>query len=178
MREIGEEQAARAARVRMILLDADGVLTDGRLTYCSDGSEIRSFHVHDGFGIRLAREAGLTVGIISGRASAVLEKRAEELSITEVHQRVLDKSGCLDELLERLGATAEEVCFIGDDLIDLSVMRRVGFAAAPADAQPGVRKAAHYVTERGGGRGAVREVIEIVLRASGRWEEALQRFLK
>jgi 3-deoxy-D-manno-octulosonate 8-phosphate phosphatase (KDO 8-P phosphatase) len=118
------------------------------------------------------------LGIISGRASAVLERRAEELRVTELHQRVLDKAGCLDELLKRFDMTEDEVCFIGDDLIDLSVMRRVGFAAAPADAQPAVKEAAHYVAERRGGKGAVREIIEIVLRASGRLEEALQRFLK
>jgi 3-deoxy-D-manno-octulosonate 8-phosphate phosphatase (KDO 8-P phosphatase) len=176
--EIGKEIAARAARIRMILLDSDGVLTDGRITYGSDGSEIRSFHVHDGFGIRLARVAGLTVGIISGRASPVLEKRAAELKVTELHQRILDKSGCLSDLLNRYGMTDDEVCFIGDDLIDLSVMKRVGLAAAPSDAQPAVRKIAHYVSEREGGRGAVREVIELVLRASGRLDEALQRFLK
>jgi 3-deoxy-D-manno-octulosonate 8-phosphate phosphatase (KDO 8-P phosphatase) len=176
--DISKETIARAAKVRMILLDSDGVLTDGAITYCSDGCEIRSFHVHDGFGIRLARKAGLTLGIISGRASPVLEKRAAELGITEVHQRVLDKAGRLDEMLVRFDMTAEEVCFVGDDLIDLSVMRRVGFAAAPSDAQPAVREAAHYVTEHGGGQGAVREVIEIVLRASGRLDEALQRFLK
>jgi 3-deoxy-D-manno-octulosonate 8-phosphate phosphatase (KDO 8-P phosphatase) len=178
VREIGEDIIAKAAGIRLILLDSDGVLTDGSITICSDGSEIRSFHVHDGFGIRLARKAGLTLGIVSGRASPVLERRASELGITEVHQRVLDKAGFLDEMLERLDMSMEQVCFIGDDLIDLSVMRRVGFSAAPSDAQPAVREAAHYVAERAGGRGAVREVIELLLRASGRWEEALQRFLK
>jgi 3-deoxy-D-manno-octulosonate 8-phosphate phosphatase (KDO 8-P phosphatase) len=176
--EIGKDATARAAGIRMILLDSDGVLTDGRITYCSDGREIRSFHVHDGFGIRLARKAGLTLGIISGRASPVLEKRAAELRVTELHQQILDKAGCLDELLERHGMTDEQVCFIGDDLIDLSVMRRVGLAAAPCDARPAVKEIAHYVAERSGGRGAVREVIEFVLRSSGKLDEALQRFLK
>jgi 3-deoxy-D-manno-octulosonate 8-phosphate phosphatase (KDO 8-P phosphatase) len=176
--EISKDNIARAGKIRLILLDSDGVLTDGGITLCSDGCEIRSFHVHDGFGIRLARQAGLTLGIISGRASPVLEKRAAELGITEVHQRVLDKAGRLDDMLERFDMTAEEVCFIGDDLIDLAVMQRVGFAAAPSDAQPAVKEAAHYVAEHGGGKGAVREVIEIVLRASGKWDEALQRFLK
>jgi 3-deoxy-D-manno-octulosonate 8-phosphate phosphatase (KDO 8-P phosphatase) len=172
------ESQERAGKVRLILLDADGVLTDGRITMSSDGSEIRSFHVQDGFGIRLGRQAGLEFGILSGRASPVLERRAEELGITEVHQGILDKAGRFQEILQRLDIPAEFVCFVGDDLIDLPVMRRSGFAVATADAQPDVREGAHYVTERRGGEGAVREVVDIVLRASGKWNEVTQPFLE
>jgi len=174
---IGAENLQRAARVRLIVLDADGVLTDGRIIMSSDGTETRAFDVTDGFGIRLARKAGLVLGVISGRRSEVLGRRAAELEIDEVHQGVLDKAGCLREILARRGLSPAETCFVGDDVIDLPPMRIAGFAAAPASAQPAVREAADFVAASPGGRGAVREVVELVLRASGRWEPALQELL-
>jgi 3-deoxy-D-manno-octulosonate 8-phosphate phosphatase (KDO 8-P phosphatase) len=167
----------RAAKVRLIVLDSDGVLTDGRIVLGSDGSEIRSFHVTDGFGIRLGRQAGLDFAIVSGRRSDVLARRAAELNIEEVHQRILDKAGCVQGILDRVGVPAEAACFVGDDLIDLPAMRLVGLAAAPADAQPDVREAAHFVSGRDGGRGAVREVVELVLRAAGKWDGAVRQFV-
>lgn len=173
----GEENRERAARVRLIVLDADGVLTDGRIIMSSDGTETRAFDVTDGFGIRLGQRAGLLFGVISGRRSEVLERRAAELRIDEVYQGVLDKATCLREILSRRGLAPAQACFVGDDLIDLPPMRLVGFAAAPADAQAAVRDAAHFVAGSAGGRGAVREIVELVLRASDRWEAALQDFL-
>ncbi len=178
MEELSIANRERAGKIRLILLDSDGVLTDGRITMISDGGEVRAFHVQDGFGIRLGIQAGLEFGILSGRASPVLERRAAELGIEELHQRVLDKTGCFEEILQRLDIPAEAVCFVGDDLIDLPVMRRCGFAVATRDAQPDVRSQAHYVTERLGGEGAVREVVDIVLRASGKWEEATRPYFK
>jgi len=166
----------RASRIDVILLDADGVLTDGRLYYADGGGEAKAFDARDGHGIRLGQLAGLRFGIVSGRASPALARRAAELDIVELHQRIVDKLARTEEILQRLGVGAERACFVGDDLIDLPVMRRVGLAVAPADAVPETRQAAHYVTERRGGRGAVREVVELVLRASGRWADVIRRY--
>jgi 3-deoxy-D-manno-octulosonate 8-phosphate phosphatase (KDO 8-P phosphatase) len=175
---IGPEVRERASRVRMVLLDVDGVLTDGRLHMGSDGTEGRTFHVRDGHGIRMGQRGGLLFGILSGRESRVVSNRAAELYITEVHQGVFDKLQRLNEILERLLLPIDGVCFVGDDLVDVPVMRRVGLAAAPCDAMPEARQAAHYVTACAGGRGAVREVVDLVLRASGRWDQATERFFK
>ena len=160
--------------IRLILLDVDGVLTDGRIQMSSNGEESRSFYVRDGLGIRMGQQAGLTFGIVSGRESRVVTQRASELAIVEVHQHVLDKAERFREIVRRLDIPAETVGFIGDDLIDVPAMRLAGFAAAPADAALETREAAHYVTEREGGRGAVREVVDLVLRASGMWDSAVK----
>lgn len=168
----------RARRVRVVLLDFDGVLTDGRIVLGPDGLDVRAFDVKDGFGIQLARAAGLELGIVSGRTSVVLVDRARDLGIREVHQGVTDKAARLSEIAARLGASTDETCFMGDDLIDLPAMRRAGFAAAPADAMPQVRQLAHHVTEQRGGRGAVRELVELLLAASGRLERVVLPYLR
>lgn len=178
MRKLSEENKERAARIRLILLDVDGVLTDGRIRIGSDGVEQRVFHVRDGTGIRVGQAAGLSFGILSGRKSAAVERRAAELGISEVHQGVHDKLRRFEEILQRVDLQGDAVCFVGDDLIDIPVMRKSGFAAAPADAVPEAREIAHHVTELGGGAGAVREVVELVLRASGQWDAATRRYLK
>ena len=166
----------RAGRVELILVDSDGVLTDGRIYMSSDGSEFRAFDVTDGHGIRMGQQAGLEFGIISGRTSEVLARRASELDIEELHQRVIDKLERFREIIERRQLAEESICFVGDDLIDLPVMRRVGLAVAPANARPEVLESAHYVTERAGGRGALREVIDLVLRATGKWDTVARRY--
>lgn len=176
MRDIPPDVAERARVVRLVVLDADGVLTDGRLYVAPGGHDGRAFHTRDGFGIRLGQRAGLRFGIISGRDCRVVADRGAELSIEEIHQGESDKPGRLREILDRLQLSEEAVCYIGDDLPDLPVMRRVGLAAAPADAAPEVRSMAHWVTERPGGQGAVREVIELILRASGSWERMIERY--
>ena len=172
------ELLARAGRVRLVLLDVDGVLTDGRLYFGAAGDEGRSFHSRDGVGVKLGQRAGLSFGLISGRRSAAVASRAAELEIHEVHQGVRDKAACLTTILERLAMAPEAVCFVGDDLVDVPVMRRVGLAAAPGDAAPEAREVADYVTQAGGGRGAVREVVDLLLRASGRWQDVTQGFLE
>lgn len=177
MEEAGLDISARASKVKLVLLDSDGVLTDGRIIMSSDGQDVRAFDVRDGHGIRMGQQAGLLFGVISGRESRALAERAAELQFDEVHQRVLDKLGRAKEILDRRGLAFESTCFMGDDLIDLRVMRRCGFAVAPADAVPEVREAAHYVTAREGGRGAVREVIDLVLRANGKWDDVTARYL-
>jgi 3-deoxy-D-manno-octulosonate 8-phosphate phosphatase (KDO 8-P phosphatase) len=174
---ISTEVRERAARIRLIVLDSDGVLTDGRIILSADGMEARAFDVTDGFGIRMAQKAGITFAIVSGRRSEVVEGRARDLHVSEVHQRVWDKRSCVEEIRQRLGLPADEVCFVGDDLIDLPAMREAGLAAAPSSARPEVAEAAHYVAGRAGGRGAVREIVDLILRASGRWEDAARPFL-
>lgn len=157
--------------ISVLLLDVDGVLTDGRIIYHSDGSETKVFHVRDGLGIRMAREAGIRVGIVTGRASAALRHRCENLGIETVYDGVRDKAAVLDRILNESGVRAGAVAFVGDDLPDLPVMRRVGCAVAVADAHEEVRAAADWVTRRPGGKGAVREVCEALLQARGRWKD-------
>jgi len=169
-----DDVVRRARQIRWILLDSDGVLTDGVIVITSDGKETRSFHVRDGMGIRLGQRAGLRFGIVSGRESAALGTRARELGIGELHQQVLDKSAKLSEILERHELDPGSVCFVGDDVNDVPAMRRVGLAAAPADATSAAVEAAHYVTRVAGGRGCVREVIDLVLRAQGRLDPVLR----
>jgi len=161
---------ARARRVEMILMDVDGTLTDGTLDVLPDGEEVKSYNVRDGLGILLAQLAGLRLGIISGKTSKALERRAERLRIFELHQGILDKTKALGEILAKQALPAEAVAYIGDDLGDVEVMKSVGLAAAVADAHPEVRRRAHYVCRAAGGRGAVRELIEFILEAQGKWD--------
>jgi 3-deoxy-D-manno-octulosonate 8-phosphate phosphatase (KDO 8-P phosphatase) len=166
----------RAGAVRLLLLDADGVLSDGRYWVGEDGREWKVFHARDGLGIRLAHMAGLEVGILSGRTSPVVERRAAELGMVEAHQGVGDKVAALESLLERRSLRPAEVAYMGDDLVDLGVLKRVGLAIAPADAVVEVRRQAHLITTRPGGAGAVREAVEFILRTQGRWGELVARF--
>jgi 3-deoxy-D-manno-octulosonate 8-phosphate phosphatase (KDO 8-P phosphatase) len=176
--EPGPDILERARRVRFVLLDVDGVLTDGKLYTFSDGAEGRAFHVRDGHGIVMARDAGLTFGILSGRSSKVVADRAAELGITEVHQGVADKAARFRKILERLGMDAGAVCFVGDDIVDVPVLRRAGFAVAPADADASALAASHFATTARGGEGAVREVVDLVLRAQGTWERLTERYFR
>jgi len=161
----------RAQRIILLLMDCDGVLTDGRIWLTSDGDEQKAFHAHDGQGISVWHRAGWPSGIISGRASAGVERRARELKMKYIHQSAKNKLVALEEIVADANIAAEECCFIGDDLGDLGVMRRVGLAVAVADAADDTKAAAHYVTELAGGCGAVREVVELILKAQGRWDE-------
>jgi 3-deoxy-D-manno-octulosonate 8-phosphate phosphatase (KDO 8-P phosphatase) len=171
------EVERRAARVRLLLLDCDGVLTDGRITLVEDGDELKSFHTRDGHGIVLLHRAGLVTGIVSGRASRLVERRARELGIRYVRQGVQDKVEVFAALLIEAGVAADEVSYVGDDVVDVPLMRRAGFAVAVADATAETRAAAHYVTRLPGGFGAVREVCELILRAQGRWDELLKPYV-
>jgi 3-deoxy-D-manno-octulosonate 8-phosphate phosphatase (KDO 8-P phosphatase) len=150
-------------------MDVDGTLTDGTITYSDDGTELRSFHARDGLGIKLLPRAGLVPAIVSGRDSAAVRRRARELGIHEVHQAVGDKVAVVEALCERLGLAPEEVAFVGDDLADLAVMQKAAWSAAPSDADPAVLEVATYVCRAPGGRGAVREAVEALLGAMGRW---------
>ncbi len=170
MADIPREILERAARVRLVLMDVDGVLTDGKLLQFSDGTEGRAFHIRDGYGIKMGQRLGLVFGVLSGRVSKVSEARARELGITEVHVGVLEKEARYEEILRRLGLTDVEVCYLGDDLVDVPVLRRVGLGVAPAGASEEATMAAHWVTVLAGGEGAVRETITLILKAQGKWE--------
>lgn len=164
----------RAAKVRAIILDVDGVLTDGGLWYGPDG-EAKVFNVRDGHGIVLARLAGMKTAFLTGRRSESMRRRAAELKIDQVRDGVVRKGEALAELLAALGVTAEETCYAGDDLVDLPVLRKVGFPATVADAVPEVRAAVALVTAARGGHGAVRELVEFILKAKGEWAGMVER---
>ena len=170
------EVERRAARVKLLLLDCDGVLTDGRITLVGEADEQKSFHTRDGHGIVLLHRAGLRTGVISGRTSAALDERARELGMHFVRQGTWDKVRDYEEVLAEAGVGGEEVGYVGDDVTDIPLMRRCGFAAAVAAATPETRAAAHYVTSLPGGAGAVREVCELLLKTQGRWAELLERY--
>lgn len=159
----------RARPIKMILMDVDGTLTDGTLFVLPDGEEVKSYHVRDGLGILLAQLAGLRMGIITGKTSKALERRAARLGIDELHQGVLDKKKALDVILEKHGLRSEEVAYIGDDLGDLEVIKAVGLAAAVADAHPLIKQHSHFLCQKEGGKGAVREFIEFILESQGKW---------
>lgn len=171
-----QDFARRAEDLEWILLDVDGVFTDGTLYYSAEGEALKPFHVRDGLAVTLARRAGLKVGLLSGRASGALQRRAGELSMDEVILGHDEKGPAFDAFLERRGTTAERVAYAGDDLLDLPVLRRAGLSFAPADAVPEVRRAAARVLRAAGGRGAVREIVETVLRARGQWHELTGRW--
>jgi 3-deoxy-D-manno-octulosonate 8-phosphate phosphatase (KDO 8-P phosphatase) len=166
----------RASRVRLLILDVDGVLTDGVILLHADGSEAKGFHIRDGAAIVWAQRAGLPVGFLSARVSAATTQRAAQLAVRFLQQGVPNKQVAFEQMLRDVDVEEESVAYMGDDLLDLPVLRRAGFAAAPADAAAEVREAAHWVSTAGGGRGAVRELIELVLRAQGRWEDVVAQF--
>lgn len=157
----------RARRIRVAIFDVDGVLTDGGLYYADPGEEMKAFSVHDGHGIRMLGESGVAAALISGRSSRALEARARNLGIELLFQGAAEKLAAFDEILHRCGLAGEACAFVGDDLPDLPVMERCGLAVAVPDAPAPVRRRAQYVTRARGGRGAVREVCEIILHARG-----------
>ena len=163
------------AAIRMLLLDVDGVLTDGRIHFDGNGLEFKSFHVHDGAGIAYWHRAGGLTGFLSGRGGRVVEQRAQELGVHEVVLGQLDKRSAFAGVLERRGLEPREVAYIGDDILDLPVLRLVGFAVSVPNGRVEVHQEVHHVTRAAGGSGAVREVVEMLLRARGTWEELVRR---
>ena len=170
------EVERRARRIKLLLMDCDGVLTDGRLELLENGDEQKTFHARDGQGIALFQRAGLKTGIISGRTSSAVERRARDLGMTYVRQEAKDKVEVLEEILAAAGLEVDQCAYIGDDLADIPVMLRVELAVAVGDAVFETRQAAHYVTELPGGRGAVREVTDLILKAQGHWHELMKGF--
>lgn len=165
--------AARCGALRLLLSDVDGVMTDGTVLLLPDGGEAKAFHIRDGLAIVLAQRAGLRTGVLSGRRSEVVARRAAELGMAVVRQGVRDKAAALREVLDSEGLRAEQVAYIGDDVNDLPVLAEVGLSAAPADAPLEVRLQALMVTEARGGHGCLREFVEAILRARGQWDQAV-----
>ncbi|MBF0228044.1 MAG: HAD-IIIA family hydrolase [Desulfamplus sp.] len=164
-------------KIKLLLLDVDGVLTDGKITYTDSGEEIKSFCSKDGFGLRLLMDSGVKVGIITGRvANGALSARCKNLGIDLIFDGVKDKAGALKTILKSLEVEKNEVAFAGDDLPDISVMRQCGFSFAVANASPEVIQIANYTTKNRGGDGAVREICEIILKAKGLWEGILHHW--
>jgi 3-deoxy-D-manno-octulosonate 8-phosphate phosphatase (KDO 8-P phosphatase) len=168
--------AERCNRVELLVLDVDGVLTDGGIIYTDNGVELKQFHVRDGSGLAIWRRVGKRAAITTGRTSSIVEHRAAELGITPVIQGSHDKLTAFRHVLTETGFQAEQVCYVGDDLPDLPVLLKCGLAVAVADACAEVRAAAHHVTKLPGGRGAVRETIELILQAQGHWQRIIERY--
>ena len=172
-----EELRRKLAAIELLVLDVDGVLTAGHVTVYDDGSESKAFHTHDGHGIRMWQRAGLQVAIISGRHSEPTQRRADQLEVAHVFQNCHFKLPVLQQLLDELHLTPEQAAYVGDDLPDLPVIRFVGFGVAVANAVDEVKAQADYVTTSAGGAGAVREVIELILKQSERWQALMERYL-
>ena len=168
----------RARRVRLLLMDCDGVLTDGRITLVGEEDEEKSFHTRDGHGLVLLHRAGLQSGIISGRTSSLVVRRARELKMAHVRQGTWNKIEDFEAVLAEAGVSAGETAFVGDDVTDIPLMRRSVLAVAVADATEDTLAHAHYVTRLPGGMGAVREVCELILKAQGRWDELMKRYVE
>jgi 3-deoxy-D-manno-octulosonate 8-phosphate phosphatase (KDO 8-P phosphatase) len=173
-----EEVLARASIIRLLILDVDGVLTDGSLYFDSQGETLKVFHVRDGHGIKMAQRAGLEVALVSGRRSDAACHRARELEINRFYEGVRDKLAIFEELLAALNLTPAQVAAVGDELVDLPLCHRVGLAVAVADAVPELKAAAHWVTPLPGGQGAVRQVCDLILQAQGKWEELVRPWQK
>jgi 3-deoxy-D-manno-octulosonate 8-phosphate phosphatase (KDO 8-P phosphatase) len=167
----------RAARIRLLIFDVDGVLTDGSLFLGDDGQEYKAFNSRDGHGIKMLMKHGVTVAIITGRTSQVVEHRMANLGITHIYQGKLEKLPAYEELIDKLGVSAEQTAYVGDDVVDLPIMRRVGLAIAVQDAHPLVVRHSHWQTPTGGGRGAARDVCEMLMEAHGVLEQELDRYL-
>jgi 3-deoxy-D-manno-octulosonate 8-phosphate phosphatase (KDO 8-P phosphatase) len=171
--------AKRARQIKVLLMDVDGTITSGAVTLLSqpDGSalEVKTFDAHDGQGLTLARTAGLRTGVITGRESPALRRRARELDIEFVYEKQPHKIAAYEEILKKTGVPDSAVAFLGDDLPDLTVMRRVGLAVAVGDATAEVKRAAHHVTKAIGGKGAARELVELILKSKGIWDEMIDK---
>ena len=167
------ELAAKITPLEMLLMDVDGVLTDGTIIWDDRGVQSKSFNVKDGFGIHALRRLGFKVGIITGKISQVVEHRARELKLDEVHQGKVRKVPVYEEIKAKYGLSDAQIGYVGDDLLDMPLLERVGFSAAPADAHPEVLGTVDFVSRHLGGSGAVREVIELIIKAQGKWEKLL-----
>ncbi|HEV2351243.1 MAG TPA: hypothetical protein VG028_15505 [Terriglobia bacterium] len=173
---------SRALKIKLLLMDVDGVMTDGKIYYLPHPKggffETKTFHARDGLGLRFALEGGLKTGILSGRASPVVEYRAKELGIQFIQQRALEKVGPYEKILHAAGVTDEEVCYMGDDVVDLPILIRAGLAVGVKDGHELVRRHIHYCTRAPGGKGAVRETVELILAAQGKWNAVVRHYLR
>jgi 3-deoxy-D-manno-octulosonate 8-phosphate phosphatase (KDO 8-P phosphatase) len=173
-----KDAVVRAARVRLMIFDVDGILTDGSLHYGPDGEVIKTFNVLDGHGIKLLQQSGVVTAIISARESGIVARRAADLGIQHLYQGVHDKRTAFEQLLQKTRIDVQECGFVGDDVIDLPILSRVGFSASVPNGHPEVKSRVHYVTQAVGGCGAARELCDFILRAQGNYEAALAPYLR
>lgn len=169
---------SRLQKIKLVIADIDGVLTDGRIIFGNYGDELKFFDVHDGFGLVMLRRAGFKTIILTAKKSRINVKRAKEVCVIKLYQNAKDKLKVFEKVMRRFHVEPQEICFIGDDLIDIPVLKRAGFAVAVQNAVPEVKPFAHYVTQKSGGRGAVREVADMILRAQGKWDETTAPYFR
>lgn len=175
---MNQEIIERAKRVKILILDIDGVMTDGRIIYSIYGDELKFFDVLDGFGIALLNRAGIKSVIITAKKSRIVKTRAKDLKVAGAYQGFTDKLIPFNKILKRFKISPEEICFIGDDLIDIPVLKRAGFAVAVPNAVDEVKALAHHITARMGGRGAVREICDFILKSQNKWDPATSKYFK
>jgi 3-deoxy-D-manno-octulosonate 8-phosphate phosphatase (KDO 8-P phosphatase) len=174
LEKMAEELNSRFSKVKLLLLDVDGVLTDGRIIYDSRGRDSKFFDVHDGLGVYCLHKAGINTIIVTAKSSRTISPRAKDMRVAEVFADVFPKTAVLGKILKKYGISSDEICFVGDDLVDLSLMRKIGLPIAVANAASEIKEAARYVTNCTGGRGAVREVAELILKSQGKWKDVLK----
>ncbi len=175
--EAWKRALARAENIKLLLLDVDGVLTDGNLQYASDGEESKIFNTQDGFGLRILQDAGIDVGVITARKSPMVTRRGEELKMRYLYQGAPNKLVAFQEIAKSSGLKPFEIAYMGDDWLDLVLLNRVGLAISPANGVDEVKKVAHFITDKSGGKGAVREVCNLILHAKGLYESTLQKYM-
>jgi len=173
---LDKKMIERVQSILLLILDVDGVMTDGKIIMDDAGRETKNFNVKDGHGIKMLIRYGVDVAIVTGRKSGVIEHRARDLGITEVHQNILNKVEVLNGILRNRNLNHEQVAYIGDDVVDIPLLRRVGFSAAVADAVPEVKASVNYITKKTGGNGAVREICDLILQCQGKWENVIQKY--
>jgi len=171
---MSEDLKAQAEKIKLLLLDVDGVLTDGRIIYDSRGRDSKFFDVHDGLGVYVLQRCGIKTILITAKSSKTIGPRAKDMRVAEVFADIFPKTAVLDKILRKYNVSPDEICFVGDDLVDLSLMKKVGMPVAVANASSEIKEAALFVTRCSGGRGAVREVAELILKSQGKWEDILR----
>lgn len=171
---INDELRAVFKKIKLLLLDVDGVLTDGRIVYDSRGRDSKFFNVHDGLGVFVLHKSGIKTVLITAKSSKTIFPRAKDMKVAEVFADIFPKTAVLDKILKKYKVSLDEICFVGDDLVDLALMRKVGLPIAVANAALEIKEAAAYVTKHSGGHGAVREVVELILKAQGKWTEVIK----
>ena len=176
MKEYSPDIIGRAKKIKILLLDIDGVLTDGRIIRSNKGDELKNFDVNDGLGILLVKRSGIKCIILTAKASRIVSRRAKDLKIDKVYQGFHYKLEALEDILVKFKVSADEICFVGDDVIDVPVLKRVGLAVCPPNAMSDVKPLAHLITEKKGGRGAVREICDLILKAQGTWSKVTARY--
>jgi len=171
-----EDLKDKAKKIKLLLLDVDGVLTDGRIIYDSGGGDIKFFDVHDGLGVYVLRKSGIKTILITAKGSRAIRPRARDMRVEEVFENISPKTAVLDKILKKYHVDISEICFVGDDLVDLGLMKKVGFPVAVFNAAPEVKLVAAYITLKEGGRGAVREIAELILKSQDKWQEVLRLY--